>query len=243
LDPRGERVDLWVEHAAETRWACPACQQPLPCRDHAEERVWRHLHTCQYQTLLHARVPRRDVGVDEKAFRKGHRYHTILCDLEQATVDFVAEDRTAASLQAYDTQLTEAQRAELHAVAMDMWPAYIRATRDGLPAGDANIVFDRFHVMREMTRAVDTVREQEHRALVRVGDPVPLAPVTRVARTTKRHADGVLRYVRHRITNGVAEGLNSTIMSIKRMAGGFRNAEHFTTAIYLHCGGLDLYPR
>ena len=39
------------------------------------------------------------------------------------------------------------------------------------------------------------------------------------------------------------EGLNSKIMSIKRKAGGFRNAAHFTTAIYFHCGGLDLYPR
>jgi transposase len=49
--------------------------------------------------------------------------------------------------------------------------------------------------------------------------------------------------VKHAITNGVAEGLNSKIMSIKRKAGGFRNAQNFTTAIYFHCGGLDLYPR
>ena len=48
----------------------------------------------------------------------------------------------------------------------------------------------------------------------------------------KRHLDGVLRYVKHPITNGVAEGLNSKIMSIKRKAGGFRNPSHFTTAIY-----------
>ena len=32
-------------------------------------------------------------------------------------------------------------------------------------------------------------------------------------------------------------------MSIKRKAGGFRNPSNFTTAIYFHCGGLDLYPR
>ncbi len=37
--------------------------------------------------------------------------------------------------------------------------------------------------------------------------------------------------------------LNSKIMSIKRKAGGFRNQSNFTTAIYFHCGGLDLYPR
>ena len=61
-------------------------------------------------------------------------------------------------------QLTEAQKTALHAVAMDMWEAYIGATRAGLPDGDAKIVFDRLHIMREMTKAVDTVRKQEHRA-------------------------------------------------------------------------------
>jgi transposase len=60
LDTSGERVDLWATHADDTRRPCPACQHVLPCRDHAEERVWRHLDTCQYQTFLHARVPRVD---------------------------------------------------------------------------------------------------------------------------------------------------------------------------------------
>jgi zinc-finger of transposase IS204/IS1001/IS1096/IS1165/Helix-turn-helix domain of transposase family ISL3 len=59
LDTTGQRVDLWAEHE-DTRWPCPNCRQELPCRDHAEERVWRHLDTCQYQTFLHARVPRVD---------------------------------------------------------------------------------------------------------------------------------------------------------------------------------------
>jgi transposase len=70
-----------------------------------------------------------------------------------------------------------------------------------------------------------------------------LEPVKKTAAMLKRHLDGVLRYVKHPITNGVAEGLNSKIMSIKRKAGGFRNPQNFTTAIYFHCGGLDLYPR
>ena len=43
--------------------------------------------------------------------------------------------------------------------------------------------------------------------------------------------------------NGVAEGLNSKIMTIKRKACGFRNLENFKTAIYFFCGGLDLYPQ
>jgi hypothetical protein len=51
LDTSAERIDLWAEHASGTRWPCPECQQELPCRDHVDERVWRHLDTCQYQTF------------------------------------------------------------------------------------------------------------------------------------------------------------------------------------------------
>ena len=44
-------------------------------------------------------------------------------------------------------------------------------------------------------------------------------------------------------SNATAEGLNSKIQMVKQMACGFRNREHYRTAIYFHCGGLDLYPR
>jgi len=386
LDTATARVDLWAEHD-DTRWPCPECEQVLPCWDHAEERTWRHLDTCQFETHLHARIPRvhcpthgtkqvrvpwaeararftmlmerlvidvihqcstlsgacrlvriswdeawgvmaravargqarkvaapiRYIGVDEKAFRKGHVYHTVVCDLERSTVEYVREGRGELSLAPFYAGLTDAQQNALQAVAMDMWDPYIKATRLGLPDGAERIVFDRFHVMRDITTAVDLVRKQEHRALLReTGDSVltgtkyvwlyaaervprswrgsfkelrtrnlkvgrawaikealrtlwryrqpaaaarffrqwygwarrsQLDPIKRVAATLQRHLAGVLRYCRHRITNGVAEGLNSKIMTIKRKACGFRNAQHFTTAIYFHCGGLDLYPR
>jgi len=54
--------------------------------------------------------------------------------------------------------------------------------------------------------------------------------------------ENVLIYCKHQITNGIAEGLNSKIMSIKRRACGFRNVENFKTAIYFNCGGLRLSP-
>jgi transposase len=54
------------------------------------------------------------------------------------------------------------------------------------------------------------------------------------------HQDGVLRFVKHPITNGVAEGLNSKIMSIKRRAGGFRNPQNLTTAICFTAAGSIL---
>ncbi|EFL49694.1 transposase IS204/IS1001/IS1096/IS1165 family protein [Solidesulfovibrio fructosivorans JJ]] len=62
-------------------------------------------------------------------------------------------------------------------------------------------------------------------------------------RNVGRHLDNILTFCRHRITNGVVEGLNSKIMAIKRRACGYRNRELFKTAIYFFCGGLDLYPK
>src|SRR4030095_5153740 len=53
-----QRVDVWVEHAEGVRWACPACSRELGTYDHSEERAWRHLDSCQFETHLHARPPR-----------------------------------------------------------------------------------------------------------------------------------------------------------------------------------------
>lgn len=69
-----------------------------------------------------------------------------------------------------------------------------------------------------------------------------LKPVIEVAGMIRRHLANVMTYFRHRISNAVAEGLNSKIQGIKTRAYGFRNKDHFKTAIYFHCGGLNLYP-
>jgi len=70
-----------------------------------------------------------------------------------------------------------------------------------------------------------------------------LAPMKTLARTIKQRLENVVSFCTHHITNSVAEGMNSKIMSIKRRVGGYRNRENFKTAIYFYCGGLDLYPR
>jgi transposase len=69
-----------------------------------------------------------------------------------------------------------------------------------------------------------------------------LEPMRRVATMIKDHLTGVMNYFAHRITNAVAEGLNSKIATIQKMAYGFRNKSHFRTAVLFRCGGLSLYP-
>ena len=70
-----------------------------------------------------------------------------------------------------------------------------------------------------------------------------LKPMIKAAKTLKGHLPNILTYFKHPITNAVTEGLNSKIQTVKQMACGFRNREHYRKAILFHCGGLDLYAR
>ncbi len=379
------RVDIWLEHKSKVLWTCPECGKELTCRDHVEERIWRHLDTCQFKTFIHARIPRVNcpehgvkqvkvfwaepgsrftllmerliidvlkecstvegarklmriswdqawgvmeravrrgmarkeqrkisyIGVDEKAFRKGHSYMTVVCDLLRGTVEYVAEERKKASLEEYYKQLNDEQLKAIKAVSMDMWPAYFLATKENVPDAAGKIVFDRFHIMQHVGEAVDKVRRQEHKALMAEANEIlkgsrylwlyaeenlsdsqrprleelkksnlktgkacamkeslrglwdylsvgwakrflkklcswakrsKLEPMGKVANMLMDHMDNIVTFCRHRVTNAVAEGLNSKIMSIKRRACGYSNKEHFKTAIYFFCGGLKFYP-
>ena len=116
-----------------------------------------------------ALAPKR-LSVDETSYRKGHDYITVVTDQASGTVLHVAEDRVTASLGGFYDQLDEDQRSGIEAVCMDMWPAYIKATRAAIPDADQKIAFDRFHVAQYMGKGVDQVRRDEHRQLMKAGD-------------------------------------------------------------------------
>ncbi|EQD28117.1 transposase, partial [mine drainage metagenome] len=64
----------------------------------------------------------------------------------------------------------------------------------------------------------------------------------KVAMMIRNYLYGVLSYFRHHITNAIEEELNSKIATMQKKAYGYRNKEHLKTAIYFHCGNLQLYP-
>lgn len=109
------------------------------------------------------------LGIDEKSFHRGHSYVTSVVDLERSRVLEVIEERTEASCRTLlETALSEAQRAQVKAVALDMWPAFGNAVKATLQ--EAVIVHDRFHVSKHLNEAVDLVRRQENRVLAKEGD-------------------------------------------------------------------------
>src|SRR3954467_7222044 len=57
-----QQVDVWADHPDGVEWPCPECGKASPLYDHREERQWRHLDSCQFKTILHARPPRVSCG-------------------------------------------------------------------------------------------------------------------------------------------------------------------------------------
>ena len=110
------------------------------------------------------------LGVDEKAFRKGHKYLTIVNDLSGGRVLFVAEDRKQSSLDGFWPTLSPEQKEAIQGVALDMWEPYVQSIRKHLPEAAEKMVFDKFHVAKHLGEAVDKVRRTEHKQLRAEGD-------------------------------------------------------------------------
>jgi len=113
-------------------------------------------------------IPER-IGVDEKSFARGHKYETLVYNIDRGTVEHVCDDREQASLESYYKRFTPEERAGVKAVAMDMWDPFIAATRAYVPDAEKKIVFDRFYVMKYVVDAVDKVRKQENEQLRKDG--------------------------------------------------------------------------
>jgi len=110
------------------------------------------------------------LGVDEKAFRKGHKYLTLVNDLTRSRVLYVAEDREQRSLDGFWPTITAEQQASIAAVALDMWDPYVASVRGHLPKAEEKMVFDKFHIAKHLGEAVDRVRRREHKVLKAEGD-------------------------------------------------------------------------
>jgi transposase len=137
--------------------------------------TWDEAWHLMERAVLRGRAAKSDaipkqIGIDEKAIAKGHRYMTLVCDLEESTVEYIGEDRKEASLAAYFDAFPKERREKIEAISLDMWPAYINACRDKVPGADSKMVFDRFHIMRHVLDAVDKVRKREHKGLLQAGD-------------------------------------------------------------------------
>jgi transposase len=250
------------------------------------------------------------VGVDELSFRRHHNYVTVVVDHRRRRVIWVGEGKSADTLRKFFDELGPERAAKLTHVTMDLSAAFIAAVDERAP--QAEKVYDRFHVQRLASDAVDQVRRAEARALAgtdaaaalkhsrwpllkrpwnmeqredeKLGEVqrtnrklyrayllkeslaraldyrqaaraerhlggwmswaarCRLRPFMKLARTIKRFKDGILAYVRTRLSNGLTEGLNNKTRLITRRAFGFHSARALAAMIHLCCGGIMLAP-
>lgn len=121
-----------------------------------------------YQGHMEGRLAQRKLSgvrylaIDEFAIRKGHRYMTVVMDLDQGAILYAAEGRDAQALVPFLERLKRS-RAKLQAVAVDMSQAYFNAVREVFPK--VAIVHDAYHVVALANQAVDDTRRDLYRDL------------------------------------------------------------------------------
>ena len=250
------------------------------------------------------------IGIDEFSYRRRHKYLTVLVDHDRRRIVWAAPGSRASTLASFFKELGVERCAEIEVATIDMSAGYHKAIREHLP--NAQVVFDRFHVQRLASDALDAVRREELRELrgtpegkdlfrsrfVLLKNPWNLSrgekkklreieksnaplfrayllketlakaleykqpwraeralkdwlawasrsklkPFVKTARTIRKHFDGVLAYVRERLTNGIVEGMNTRLRMIARRAFGFHGPEPLIALMYLCCGGIELDP-
>jgi|KBSSwiStaDraftv2_1062776.scaffolds.fasta_scaffold339617_1 transposase len=252
----------------------------------------------------------RRLGIDEFSYRKRHRYITIVVDHDRRRVVWAAPGHSAEALEGFFKELGPERSSKIEEVTIDMSAAYKTALEQCVP--QAKVIFDRFHVQRLATDAVDEVRrslmreldegeerravkrsrfvllknpwnlrisekaklrtiERKNRGLYRAyllketlaaaldyrqpkratealtawlawASRSKLAPFLKASRTIRKHFDGILAYVKGRLTNGFAEGINNKLRMVTRRAFGFHSAEALIAMLFLTAGGITLDP-
>jgi len=105
------------------------------------------------------RRPVHVIGIDEVSRRKGQVYLTVVYDLERRVLLWVGEDRTEEAVSKFFTEELGRRRCRtLRVVCMDMWAAYANLVREYAP--HAQLLFDRFHIIKHLNDAVDAVRRE-----------------------------------------------------------------------------------
>jgi transposase len=171
--PEVERL-TWVEkHGYQTvrlKWSIYEECKDSPVKAVAERHIlsWDTVKSIDKELIEHRLAKRnlkglKQLSIDEVAMAKRHKYLTVVTDLQARKVVWVGEGRKSRNLARFFKALPETTRGRIEVVAIDMWKAYRKSVEKWLP--NAEVVFDKFHVVAHLSKALDEVRKNEARRL------------------------------------------------------------------------------
>lgn len=102
----------------------------------------------------------RKIGVDEIAIKKGHKYLTVIVNLDTGQVIHIGKDRKQETLEYFFYLIGPKRCSKIDAIVMDMWKPYISAAKKLLPR--AQIVFDKFHIVSSYNKSIEIIRRHEY---------------------------------------------------------------------------------
>lgn len=100
------------------------------------------------------------ISIDEKSFKRGHEYVTVLSSPQTGSILDVSHGRKKESVEkVIDSTFNKGQQAKIQSVTTDMWEAYINTVKEKLSKAD--LCHDKFHLVKYLNEAVDQVRRKE----------------------------------------------------------------------------------
>jgi transposase len=248
----------------------------------------------------------RRIGIDEVSYAKGHRYLTLVTDLDHHRVIYATHGNDGRAIGRFVRWLGRKRCCRIRVVVTDMHDPYLKVLRRQLP--QAALVFDHFHVSKVVHDALDEIRRRLQRELPPPGrriikgqryvllraratlskkDQVSLQELLaantdltagyllkeafrevftarhrregkkrlrvwerqvresgvpellKVLDTIARRRAGIVNFFQYHVANGMAEGFNNVVGTIKQQAYGFHDRDYLKLKILRVCGKLD----
>jgi transposase len=195
-----------------------------------------------------------NIAFDETSTCKGHDYITTFWDLDKQCIVGIYDGKSSESVKEF--QQNHPYPEAVKNISMDMSPAFISGVTTYLPQAD--ITFDKWHVIKLLHKHLDNLTNQadDFKALInmlmnQLGDfykqqnyeqfSAQLAFIADfaqeklqnnpISKTIRNHFEGIANYANSQLNNGILEGINSKIQTIKRIARGFRSKHTFKKMI------------
>lgn len=106
----------------------------------------------------------RVIGIDEISVKKKHHYRIVVSDLERRrAIWFGGSDRKETSMDLFYEWLGPKKSKKIQLAVMDMWEAFTNSAKKNIPQAD--ILYDKFHIMKHLGEALDDVRKLEYKRL------------------------------------------------------------------------------